>query len=188
MALTKLKFSLLALSVVLSVGICYGQGFEPPEAGKSAVYFVRLSSAGFAIPFDFYDNDKLIGSFAGRNYMRYEAAPGEHLFWASSENYDFMTAELKAGGIYVVLVDVEMGVAVARVGLTPIGGSDKRFEKVKKLVDKKGPKEKDPEKLEASATSRKTYVEEALSKYEEKWKDKRTYQHLSPDMAIELKM
>ncbi len=183
----KTRFALLALSLLLAV-ICRGQGFEAPEAGKSAVYFVRLSSAGFAIPFDFYDHDKLIGTFAGRNYMRYETAPGEHLFWASSENYDFMTADLKAGGVYVVVVDVEMGVAVARVGLTPIGASHKQFEKVKKLIDKKGPKEKDPQKLEASAASRAKYVEEALSKYEEKWKDKRAYQHLSPDMAIEVDM
>lgn len=184
----KTRFALLVLSLALAAVNGHCQGFEAPAAGKSAVYFVRLSSAGFAIPFDFYDNDKLIGTFAGRNYMRYETEPGEHLFWASSENYDFMTADLRAGAVYVVVVDVEMGVAVARVGLTPISASHKQFEKVKKLVDKKGPKEKDPQTLEANAASRAKYVEEALTKYETKWKDKRAYQHLPPDMAINLDM
>lgn len=165
----------------------YGQGFQSPAPGKAVVYFARPSSAGFAIGFDFYDGDKFIGSFAGRNYMRYETDPGEHLFWATSENRDFLTADLREGGIYVVMVNVEMGLAVARVGLIPLDDKQKSFAKVKKLVDKKGPKERDPADVDASA-SRKDYIQESLARYEEKWKEKRKIAHLSPDMAIDLNM
>ena len=118
----------------------YAQGFQAPSPGKAAIYFVRHTAAGFAVSFDFYDNDRFIGKFAGKNYMRYECEPGEHLFWASSENHDFMTAELKEGDTYVVVVNVEMGFAIARVGLTPIMPTDKAFERTKKVVDKKAPK------------------------------------------------
>lgn len=119
--------------------------------------------------------------------MRYETDPGEHLFWATSENRDFLTADLREGGIYVVMVNVEMGLAVARVGLIPLDDKQKSFAKVKKLVDKKGPKERDPADVDASA-SRKDYIQESLARYEEKWKEKRKIAHLSPDMAIDLNM
>lgn len=162
----------------------FGQGFTAPSSGKAVVYFVRPATAGFAISFDFYDNDKFIGSFAGRNYMRYETDPGEHLFWATSENNEFMPAELAAGSTYVVLVNVEMGIAVARVGLIPLTPKDGRFNRVVKLVNKKASKSFADEELAERNASRAAQIRETLDKYEEKWKDKRTYNHLTADMSI----
>ena len=178
---------LFALLVLSSYSTLFAQGFQPPPEGKAVVYFTRLSSAGFAIGFDFYDGESYIGSFAGRNYLRHETDPGEHLFWASSENFDFLTAELEPNGIYVVVVDVEMGIAVARVGLSPIDGKHRLFAKAKKLVDKKGPKTMSEEQL-APNPSRTDYIQDKLKKYDEKWKEKRTYKHLSGDMAITLNL
>lgn len=168
---------------------CAGaQGFQAPSPGKAAVYFVRLSSAGFAISFNFYHNDKFIGDFAGRNYMRYETDPGEHLFWAASENHEFLTADLSEGGTYVVLVAVEMGIAVARVDLSPVTATAKMFEKVQKLVDKKGPKITTEEEINEKNQTRAEYIRESLKDYEEKFKAKRTYHHVSPEMAIPLNL
>ena len=163
----------------------FAQGLTPPAEGKAVVYFARVSSAGFAISFDFFDGRKYIGDFAGRNYLRYECEPGQHVFWASAENKDFMTAELKAGEIYVVNVDVELGVAIARVGLTPISaGQKKSFERAKKLIDKKAPRPVTQQELDTRNANLADFMEDKMSKYETKWKDERKYKHLSADMAI----
>lgn len=180
----KTKFLFIVILVSVPLMTLHAQGFQPPSSGKAVVYFTRLSAAGFAIGFDFYDNDKYIGGFAGKNYMRYETDPGPHLFWASSENHEFLTAELRAGGTYVVSVDVEMGFAIARVGLTPITSPGKIFNRAKKLVDKKEPKESTDEELASSNASRAEHIQDILTKYEEKWKEKRTYKHLAADMAL----
>ena len=72
--------------------------------------------------------------------MRYEVDPGEHLFWASSENKEFVTADLAEGGIYIVIVNVEMGFGKARVSLTPITEKQQKlFNRAKKLFNKKAP-------------------------------------------------
>lgn len=180
----KTKILFIAILIAVPLVLSQAQGFQPPSAGKAVVYFTRLSAAGFAVGFDFYDHDKYIGGFAGRNYMRYETDPGKHLFWASSENYEFLTAELNAGGTYVVSVDVQMGFAIARVGLTPITSPGKALDRAKKLVDKKEPKQESDEELAASNASRAAQIQGILTKYEEKWKEKREYKHLAADMAL----
>ena len=176
------SFIILALLLVATASMA--QGLKPPSEGKAVVYFTRLSPAGFAIPFDFFDGKKFIGDFAGRNYMVYECEPGEHLFWSSSENREFMTSELKAGDVYVVIVDVEMGLAVARVGLKPISVGEKDFEKAKKLIDKKEPKLNTQEELDRRSASLGEFITESVEKYETKFKETRKYKHLSPEMAI----
>ena len=178
------KFQILLILCLLSTAGSYAQGFQPPAPGKAAVYFVRLAAAGFAIPFNFYHNDRYIGDFAGKNYLRYESDPGEQLFWASSENYEFLTAELKEGAVYIVVVDVEMGFAVARVGLSPITASGKIYERAKKLVENKAPKVTPEEELTEKNQLRAEYIQDKLKNYHEKWKAKRTYKHLSADMTI----
>jgi hypothetical protein len=182
----KKKHFLLLVILVLPFLSAHAQGFQLPSPGKAAIYFVRVTAAGFAISFDFYHNDKYIGDFAGKNYMRYESEPGQHLFWASSENHEFMTAELKEGDTYVVVVDVEMGFAIARVGLTPITSTDKVYDRVKKLVDKKAPKVNTDEEVNKRNEMRAEYIQDKVKHYEEKLKIKRTYKHLSPEMAIPL--
>lgn len=180
----KAKFQLLLIIGLFFSVSSYAQGFQAPTPGKAVVYFVRLAAAGFAISFDFYHNDKYIGAFAGKNYLRYESDPGEQLFWASSENLEFLTAELKEGGVYVVVVDVEMGFAVARVGLSPVTASGKIYERARKLVESKAPKVTSEEKLNEKNQIRAEYIQDKLKNYHEKWKAKRTYKHLSADMAI----
>lgn len=185
-----MKRKMLFLAAILMLGFLStrAQGFQPPSPGKAVVYFARVTAAGFAIAFDFYHNDKYIGNFAGRNYMRYESEPGSHLFWASSENHEFMTAELKEGDTYVVVVNVEMGFAIARVDLTPIMPTDKAYERVKKLVDKKAPKINTEEEVNKRNGMRVEYIRDKLQDYEGKLKIKRKYKHLSPEMAIPINL
>jgi len=175
----KSRFHALIILFLFTSVLVRAQGFQAPSPGKAVIYFVRPSSAGFVISFDFYHDDKYIGDFAGRNYMRYETDPGEHLFWASSENHDFLTAEIRKGGVYVVLV--------AGVRLLPVSATDKAFERVKKLVDKKGPKETSREDVSKRNALRAEYIQEKLKNYHEK-KETRTYKHLSAEMAIPLNL
>jgi hypothetical protein len=162
------------------------QGLTAPAPGKAVIYFVRVTGAGAAIPFDFYHNDKAIGHFAGRNYIRYETEPGLQLFWASSENHEFLTADLIEGKIYIVIVDAEIGFAVARVGLSPIRASEKVYERARKVIDRKPPIIRTEETLNKKNAAQADFIQDKLTKYREKWKDTRKYKHLSADMAIPL--
>lgn len=128
----------MCLMIVMTFA-AVGQGFTPPSEGRAAVYFVRTSSLAFAVDFSFFDERSYIGDFGGRNYLRYECPPGTHLFWASGENKDFLNADLEAGGVYVVIVDVDLGDSVAHVGLKPITAVSREFARAKKLVDRKRP-------------------------------------------------
>jgi hypothetical protein len=174
------------LPVVLQfvVATSFAQGLTPPSEGKAVIYFTRVTAMGAIINFEFFHGNHYFGVFDGRNYLRYECEPGKHLFWASSENKEFMTAELNAGGIYIVLVDVEMGIGKARVGLTPITAKDKAFERAKALIDKKAPIQMTPEKIDQMNAKLATFIVEKLEKYETVWKNEKDFKHLSPEMAI----
>ncbi|MGK7390557.1 MAG: hypothetical protein ACNS60_09400 [Candidatus Cyclobacteriaceae bacterium M2_1C_046] len=160
-------------------------GFHPPTPGKAVVYFARVTKFGLAISFDFFHNDQFIGDFKGSNYMRHEVNPGKHLFWASSENKEYVTADLKAGETYIIIVDVIMGAWKARVGMNPLGPDDEVLERAVKLINKKPPKntsEKDIEKTQNKLEDR-NFIAEQLENYENR-KDSKPYPHISPDMAI----
>jgi hypothetical protein len=179
---TKLRF----ISVVLMLAgfsVLHAQGFQPPSAGKAVVYFVRVSSYGYAVAFDFFNNDKYIGAFKGVNYMRYECDPGQQLLWASSENKDFVSGELKEGGSYIVIVDIIMGAMKAHVGLTPISASDKDFERCKKLIDKEQPVEIDAEKVAEKDKKLEKFKTKELNHYNEV-KATKNFKTITAEMAI----
>ena len=166
------------------LSISYAQGFEPPAEDKAVVYFVRPSGMGAAINFRYFDNDQYIGKFNGAKYMRYECEPGEHLFWARSENRDWITAELEAGKIYIVECKAQMGGFKARVQLVPVGQEDaKAMKKIAKLVNKKEPVDITEEELAEMNAELTEYIQESLEKYETKFKNERPVLHISPEMA-----
>jgi hypothetical protein len=181
----KNRLFLIACLVVGSAIGVQAQGFQPPAAGKAVVYFVRVSAMGFAVSFEYFDGDKYIGAFKGRNYMRYECEPGKHLLWASSENKEFITADLKAGGTYVVIVDIAMGIGKARVGLSPITASDKEvFDRAKALVKEKAPEVTPQEKIDKTNAKLKDFIAEKLNKYETVWKNEKNFPSIKPEQAI----
>ena len=96
---------LLILSLLLGTGSLFSQKvvtqeIAKPSEGKSLVYIVK-SGAGYLINFRIYDGDKFLGALNGFSYMVYECEPGKHLFWAASENRDFIEADLEPNGVYV---------------------------------------------------------------------------------------
>lgn len=75
--------------------------------------------------------------------MVYECEPGKHLFWAASENRDYIEAELEPNGVYFLNAEGQMGVFVASVNFKPLNPNefkDKRtaYQIIKHLTEQKG--------------------------------------------------
>lgn len=73
------KLTLLLLSIIICT-TAFPQGFTPPAEGNAAVYFVRVSSYGGAVSFEYFHNEEFIGVFKGKNYIRYECPAGKTSF------------------------------------------------------------------------------------------------------------
>jgi len=162
------------------------QGFTPPADSNAVVYFVRVSSYGNAVSFEYFDNAAFIGIFKGKNYMRYECPAGEHLLWASSEDKEFLKCNLKAGETYLVLVNIEMGAWKARIGLEPLTIDNKDFERAKELVCKQKPIETSASTILSTQKklAARGFIENILKRYENEWKDAKNTRTISADMFI----
>lgn len=173
--------------LVFTMSTCFGQGLEPPAEGNAVVYIVRPKKLGGFINFRFFHNDKYIGKFNAVKYMRYECDPGEHLFWARSENRDFLTAELEAGKIYLVEAMPMMGGIKAGVKLSPVDLSnppkEKLLEQIDKLIGKKAPESFSEEEINEINQNLKTYIQDSLDRYEKSKDKKGKYSHLAPHMV-----
>ncbi len=177
--------SIILIATLSGFSSLFAQGFQPPAEGKAVVYFVRVSGWGGVYSFEYFHQNKYIGIFKKKNYMRYECDPGEQLFWASSENKEFITADLKEGGTYIVIVNIIMGAWKARVGLNPISVNDKDlFERAKELINKKKPVITPEAKIEKMNKKLKSFISEKLKMYDEVWKNEKNFKHISADMAI----
>jgi hypothetical protein len=175
-----LFFSILFLSDFSTIS---AQGFEPPSDGKAVIYFVRINSIGSMVYFKYFDKEKFIGKFKGKNYMRYECSPGKHLFWASSERKYFITTDLKEGGTYIVVVEAKMGAMSAAVKLYT-SEDKKRLKKALEIINKKAPIVTDKSIIDLENSQMKEYIAEKLALYENEWKASNNYPHISADMAI----
>jgi len=107
------------------------------------------------------------------------------LIWASSENKEFVTCDLQAGGTYILQVDVIMGAMKARVGFTTFGASDnERFQRAKDLIMKEPPVEISQDKIDDMNKKLDKFINEQLQKYNDVWKSEKNFKHISADMAI----
>jgi len=181
----KLRIFFTAFLVAAFTLPAFSQGFNPPSEGKAVVYFVRVSGWAGASTFEFFHQDKFIGSLKGKSYLRYECDPGKNLFWASTENKEFLTADLKAGGTYIVIVDVIEGFWKPHVGLTPIDETNTElFDRARMLVSEKPPTVMPEAKIEKMNKKLKKFITQELDHYENVTKDKYNFRHIDPDMDI----
>lgn len=159
------------------------QTIESAPADKAVVYFVRPSSLGFAINFSYFDSAQLIGKFNGPAYIRYVCNPGKHVFWARSENRDFVEAEVQAGKIYFIEAIVNMGAIKAAVNLDPIDPSDeKRMKKVFKLLAKNLSESFSEAELQAEQEKMQDVIERGLEKYNGDKQKGKTWPTMEPEM------
>jgi hypothetical protein len=182
----KVKSLLFVLFASCIIAPAFSQGFTPPAESNAVVYFVRVSGWGGKVSFEYFHNEKFIGIFKGKNYMRYECPEGENLLWASSEDKEFLRCNLKAGETYIVLVNVEMGAWKARIGLEPLTEENEDFERVKELVNKQKPIITPEAKIKSTEKKleKKGFVENIMERYENEWKYSKNTKIISADMII----
>ena len=181
-----LKYLALTMALAFSIQAVTAQGFPSPAEGNAAVYFVRVTSWGGAVSFEFFHNEEFIGVFKGKNYIRYECPAGENLLWASTENKQFLTCDLMAGETYLVLVNVKMGGWKARLDLEPITTDNEDFDRVVELVRNEPPVVTPQEKLDKTTAKlrKKNFIPEMMRRYESEWKDSENNRYVTPDMFI----
>lgn len=113
------------------------QVLKKPSEGKSMVYIIRSNDLGGAMNFRVYDNDRFLGALPSRAYFTYECNPGEHLFWAASENRDYVEASLEPNKTYVIDLRGKMGLVIAAVGVEPYSPDNKKhLRRVSKVLKK----------------------------------------------------
>lgn len=175
------------IAILSDFSLLFAQGFQPPAEGKAVIYFVRVSTrvGGPKLSVDYFQQDKFIGEVKGANYMRVECSPGKHLFWAAIENKEFMTAEVKVGATYIVIVDIFPGGWNARVGFSPLSVSDKElFDRAKKIVNENPPVITPEKRIEEKNKKLKETIAKSLKTYEEEWKNTKPFKSILPDMDI----
>lgn len=183
-----MKFKILLLvffSVLFGINPANSQRFVAPSPGKSVVYIVRVTDNGLTTSVEYFHQDKYIGIFKGRNYMRYECNPGKNLFWASCENKKFITADLKEGGTYILIVDMYTGAVKYRVELIPITEKDTDFFKqARKLINSRPPVVTPKSKIDLMNVQLADFIKKRLEQYETDWKFTIEYGNITPEMNI----
>ncbi len=164
------------------------QEFPPPTKGKSVIYFVRMQAGALSMAdFFFFDNDKLIGYFHGAKFIRYECEPGEHMFWARSENRDFITANLMKDKVYLIEAIPVMGAMKDGVRLDFFDMNDTVLRgRLKKILDK-GPVTITEEKLKKKSEELKEPIAKGLAKYKEEVAAGKKMLRIEKDMFIKVK-
>ncbi|MCG7281017.1 hypothetical protein MHJ94_06865 [Chryseobacterium taklimakanense] len=148
------------------------QEIQKPSEGKSLVYFLR-TGAGSLLNFRIYDNDKFLGALSGFKYMVYECEPGKHMFWAASENRDYVEADLEPNGVYVINAEGQMGAFIASVGLIPLNPNEFRDKRTFYQVVKMG--------------KRQDYTPQTADKTENIQKGLERYKDLKANKAAKIK-
>ena len=110
----------------------HAQELKKPSEGMAMVYFTRSEAMGFLINFKYFDGEKYLGKFNYGKYLAYECDPGQHLFWAKSENSDFVEAELEPNKIYILDSQPQMGAFKAGVKLIPFNNDPTFYKNEKK--------------------------------------------------------
>jgi len=100
------------------------QPFQRPSEGKSLVYIIK-SGAGALVNFRAYLDNKFLGVLSSDTYVLVECDPGNHLFWAVSENRDYIEANLLPNKVYVLNAEGQMGAFVAGVSLNQLDSNEK---------------------------------------------------------------
>ena len=183
-----MKNLIILLGLILfSMPVCISQNIKPAPDDKAVVYFVRSSSLGFAINFTYFDSTTLIGKFNGPKYIRYECKPGKHLFWARSENRDFVEADVDAGKIYFIEAIPRMGAIKTAVELKVLDPKDsKGMKKVFGLIEKKQSESFTDQEIETETQSMMDVISRGIEKYRGDKAKGVEFEHLISTMFYEV--
>ena len=156
------------------------QGILAPSNDKALVRFMRPSGLGYAINFNIWDGDKVIGNSVAKAQFDYLADPGKHLFVAVAENKVFLEANLEPGKTYYIITRVYMGLWKARVAFLAINKGSEFWDKVKGYENELNKLEPNTESLKKWEDENKSIIKEVLSEYATKWKTAEQWPKLNP--------
>ncbi|MBI3397634.1 MAG: hypothetical protein HY265_06985 [Deltaproteobacteria bacterium] len=157
------------------------QALLQPTSDKALVRFMRPSGFGFAINFNIWDGEKVIGNSVAKAQFDYLVEPGKHTFVAVAENKVFLEAQLEAGKTYYVLTEVHMGLWKARVGFVAVTKGSEYWDKVKVYENELNKLEPNTEVLKKWEDSNKPKMKELLSQYETTLKASEKWPKLGPE-------
>lgn len=185
--------------------IGFGQNVDTTENEMAVVYFFEMSGAKgvFGASVAIYDGQEPIGVVSVGHYIRYECPPGEHLFYSlSDENKFFVEANLLAGKVYIIEIDIRpgrlsyipsWGASTDRANMKPVNPKQNLFDidQYRKKLNKKRSKsfywslERTNKSFLKSAEKNKSVkYQRRINKYDKK-KEKETVEVLYPDWFIE---
>jgi len=171
-----------AVLLALMTMTAFSQGHKPPSAGQSLVYFARVSNFQPLVKFDYFDGEKVIGSFGGLQYFRYECDPGKHIFWVSSANKAFVEADLKADSTYVIFVEPIAGPGIPELSLIPASTKYRFLHKARWLIVHKPSAFIDTSRVNEESKRMANFISKSLKEYQDQ--KPVTPIVLSPDMSI----
>ena len=152
-----------------------------PTNDKALVRVMRPSGFGFAINFNIWDGEKVIGNSVAKSQFDYLADPGKHLFIAIAENKSFAEADLEAGKTYYLVTQVKMGAWKARVGLVPVNKGSEYWDKVKEYEKELNKLQPNPDALKAWEDAKKAGMKAILNEYETTLKTSERWPRLNAD-------
>jgi hypothetical protein len=150
-----------------------------PTKDKALVRIMRPSGMGFAINFNIWDGDKVIGNSVAKGQFDYLADPGKHVFVAVAENKAFLEADLEAGKVYYILSQVKMGMWKARVGLVAVNRGSEWWDKVGEYENDLNRFEPDTVALKSWENDNRDKIKAILAEYDTKWKAEEQWPRLS---------
>jgi len=180
-----MKKHLLLFLFVLNFFASNAQEQDSISNLKATVYFSRANSLGFLINFTFFDKEKAIGRFDGVKYLKYECEPGEHLFWARSENKSFVEANLIAGQTYLIDVVPQMGGIKAAVKLVPVDVNNYKLKPIQKLFASKKAEYFSEIDLQNLQNEMQEVIERGMEKYNEMKSSGKQIPKLLPEMTVQ---
>lgn len=161
-----LHLYLSSIGMLLGVTVTTGQNLATPPEGKSLVYFIRSSGTGALVNFKYFDGEKYLGKFSGKNYFIYECDPGEHVFWVASENRDFIEADLLPDRVYFIEARPTVGAFKSAVKLFPLANDDTESRKrLFKIISQMNPIILDEKDAMAEQQKLEFYIQNGMKKY-----------------------
>ncbi len=185
MKIKQTLFALFALTISMHVNAQFKTKLVPPSEGKSVIYFLRTTSLGSLMNMRYFDEQKYLGKFNGRSYIRYECEPGEHIFWIKAENVDVLKADLEKGKTYVVETNAAMGAfsAAAKFKIVDFS-SKKQLKRINRLFEKKEESVFTEADLKEGQTKNTEVIQKGMKKVLKKLKKKKKLAVLTSDMYV----
>lgn len=176
---------LLLLVSVVKVSAQDAVPLDKPRPGKSLVYIFKGGFGGALINFNIYDGEKSLGDVSVSRYIVYHCEPGEHKFWANSENRSYLVANLEPDKVYAIGADSTMGFMVAQVNLR---GYDPKIYSDRMMFHQvvKNGKKNYITGTTLNSSEDKNFVSETMKKYDELIaKQSKNVHYLTGDMSFD---